>query len=71
MKEPVISIQIVNGKIVCQLLPEEDYGIKIFNKSGQLDLAIVDHATNLFVHDDKILIITAEDKTIKMIHLQK
>ncbi|MED4351258.1 DUF5050 domain-containing protein [Schinkia azotoformans] len=71
MKEPVALIQIANGKIICQLSLQEDYGIKVFNKSGQLDLAIVDHTENLFVHNDQILIISAKDKTIKTIHLKK
>lgn len=71
MKEPVTSIQIANGKIICQLPLEEDYGLKVFNKLGQLELAIVDHAENLFVHNDDILIISAKDNAISTIHLKK
>ena len=71
LKEPVTGIQIANGKIICQLPLKEDYGIKVFNKLGQLELAIVDHTENLFVHNDDILIVSATDNTIKTIHLKK
>lgn len=71
LKEPVTGIQIANGKIICQLPLAEDYGLKVFNKLGQLELAIVDHTENLFVHNNQMLIISDKDKTIKMIHLQK
>ena len=71
LKEPVMDIQIAKGKIICQLPLKEDYGLKVFNKLGQLELTIVDHTENLFVHKDDILFISAKDKTIKTIHLEK
>lgn len=70
LKEYLKSIQIVNNKIICTLLSGEDYGIKVFDKSGDLNLAITDQVSNSFVDGDKILITSGTYKSIKLVELK-
>lgn len=67
LKEPVERIELVDNKIVCKLPAGEDYGIKIFDKSGELDLAITDQISKFFVYKNKILMVSTKDKSIKLI----
>ncbi|WP_099190755.1 DUF5050 domain-containing protein [Tepidibacter mesophilus] len=70
LKEYLKSIKIENNKIICTLLSEEDYGIKVFDKSGDLNLAITDQVSDNFVNGDKILITSGSDKSIKLVELK-
>ncbi len=65
LKEPLESIIIENNKMICKLVPKEDYGIKIFNGSGDLNLAITDQVSDIFIDKDTLLMISQEDKSIK------
>lgn len=67
LKEPVESVQRANDKIICKLAAGEDYGVKVVNKSGDLDLAIADQVSDVFAYDDQLLIVSAEDKSIKLV----
>ncbi|CAH2213846.1 DUF5050 domain-containing protein [Tepidibacter aestuarii] len=70
LKEYLKNIKIENNKIICTLLQGEDYGIKVFDKSGDLNLAITDQVSDSFVYGDKILIILGSDKAIKIVDLK-
>lgn len=67
LKEPVESIQIVDGKILCRLPAEEDYSIKVFDKTGKLDLAITDKISDFFAYKNKILMVSPENASIKIV----
>ncbi|WP_256223497.1 DUF5050 domain-containing protein [Paenibacillus sp. 1_12] len=67
LQEPVESVQLMNDQIICKLAAGEDYGIKIFDKSGNIQLSITDQAADIFVNDDVLLIVSKEDKSIKLI----
>ena len=67
LKESIQNVQVSNNKIICKLSDGEHYGIKEFDSDGNLNLAITDKILNNFVHDGKIMIVSAEDKSIKVI----
>lgn len=67
LEEPLESVQLADGKIICKLMPGEDYGVKVLDKSGALDLAIADQVSNVFAYNDRILIVSAEDNSIKLV----
>lgn len=66
-KEPLEIVQIVNDKLICKLVAGEDYGVKVLDKSGNLHLAITDQVSNVFAYGDDILIVTIDDKSIKLV----
>lgn len=68
LEEPIKKVQVANNKIVCWLQPEEDYGIKIFNKKGKLFLAVTDSISDVFVYKNKVLM-TAE-KSIRLLDMK-
>ncbi|MCT4509724.1 MAG: DUF5050 domain-containing protein [Tepidibacter sp.] len=70
LKENLRNIKIENNRLICTLLAEEDYGIKVFNKSGDLNLAITDQVSNSSVDGEKILITSGTDKSIKLVKLK-
>ncbi|AOY76552.1 DUF5050 domain-containing protein [Clostridium formicaceticum] len=67
LKEPLEKVELANDKIICKLLVGEDYGVKVFDASGNLSLAITDQVSNIFVYKDKILMVAAEDQSIKLV----
>ncbi|MFT9494157.1 DUF5050 domain-containing protein [Anaerosolibacter sp.] len=67
LEEPVERIEIIDNKIVCKLPAGEDYGIKIFDKSGNPNLAITDQISHFSAYKDKILMVSAKDKSIKLV----
>lgn len=67
LEEPLESVQVVNDKIICQLSAGEDYGIKIFDNVGVLKLAIANQVSNIRVDNDRILFVSALDKSIKLV----
>ncbi|TCZ75677.1 DUF5050 domain-containing protein [Paenibacillus albiflavus] len=67
LKESLESVQLVNDKLICKLAAGEDYGVKVLDKSGNLHLAITDQVSNVFADNDVILIVSTEDKSIKLV----
>ncbi|NEW08341.1 DUF5050 domain-containing protein [Paenibacillus sp. SYP-B3998] len=65
--DPLESVQLVNDKLICKLAAGGDYGVKVLDKSGKLNLAIADQVSNVYAYNDAILIISAEDKSIKVV----
>ncbi len=68
LNEPLENVQIVNNKIICKLIEGEDYGVKVLDKSGNLKLAITDQVVDVFVYKDKIIMVSAEGKLIKLVN---
>jgi hypothetical protein len=59
MKEPVTNIQIVNGKIICQLSPTEDFKKRVAINLATLNIYIYwkDHATRKIRYSLLLLLI--------------
>jgi hypothetical protein len=68
LKEPLESVQLLNDKLICKLAAGEDYGVKVLDKSGNLHLAITDQTSDVFAYNDLILIVSTEDKSIKLVN---
>ncbi|MCR8643814.1 DUF5050 domain-containing protein [Paenibacillus sp. N1-5-1-14] len=67
LKEKLDGVQLLNGKLICQLDAKEDYGTKVLDSSGNLILTLTDSISRLLPSDDAILFTTAGDSTIKVI----
>jgi hypothetical protein len=67
LPESIDSVKLVNGKLICQLAKAEDYGVKVFDKSGNLQLAITDQVSRLFANDDSILVVSSLDQNVKLV----
>ncbi|CAG7646698.1 DUF5050 domain-containing protein [Paenibacillus allorhizosphaerae] len=67
LKEPLESMQFVNGRILCNLAEGEDYGLKIVDPSGRLELAVADPVKTVSAYDDAIVIVSAKDQSIKLL----
>lgn len=67
LKETIETVQIVDEKIICKLTTGQDYGIKVFDKTGKLHLAVADQVSRFFAYKDKILMVSSKDKSIKVI----
>ncbi|UKS25427.1 DUF5050 domain-containing protein [Paenibacillus sp. HWE-109] len=65
--DPVESVQLVNGKIIAKLAADEAYGLKIWDRTGQLYTAVADQISDVFAYEDAIILTTAEDKKIQII----
>ncbi|MFD0696795.1 DUF5050 domain-containing protein [Paenibacillus sp. GCM10027628] len=68
LQERLDGIQLLNGKLVCQLDEKEDYGAMVLDDSGHLVLALADPISHLLTSDDAILFTASGDSTIKVIH---
>jgi hypothetical protein len=69
VKEPLESVQLVNHKLICKVVAGEGYGVNVLEKSGDLALSITDKVSDVFAYNDLILIVNAEDKSIKLLKL--
>jgi hypothetical protein len=67
LKDPLESVRAVNNKIICKLVAGNDYGVKILDKSGDVNLAITDQASAVYAYNDSILVVSATDKSIKLV----
>jgi hypothetical protein len=67
LPESIDSVKLVNGKLICQLAKAEDYGVKVFDKSGNLLLAITDQVSQAIADNDSLLIVSSSDQTLKLV----
>jgi hypothetical protein len=70
LSEPVESVQVVDGLLICKLAEGADYGVKLLDSNGKLVLAIADQVSRMFVHEGTLLMVSAEDLSIKQLELK-
>ncbi|TCT14701.1 hypothetical protein EDC18_105183 [Natranaerovirga pectinivora] len=69
LKESIERIKVVNNKLVCKLAEGKDYGLKIFDDEGNINLAITDQVEDIFTYEDRI-IMTMKDGSIKLLKIE-
>jgi hypothetical protein len=65
---PVVSVQVLNGQLVCKLREKDDYGLVLLGGSGSLVLEVADPISRILTSDNGILIQSSRDSSIKFIH---
>lgn len=66
-KTPVTNVQMLNGRIVCRLGENDDYGAILLDGSGHLLLSVADQISRVLTSDEGILLQTSKDSSIKLI----
>jgi hypothetical protein len=63
----VASAQVLNDRLVVRFGENSDYGLMLFDGSGQLQLKIVDPVASVLTSDEGVLLQTSKDSLIKFI----
>ncbi|MCY9658499.1 DUF5050 domain-containing protein [Paenibacillus chondroitinus] len=64
---PVVSIQVLNGQLVCKLHENDDYGLALLDASGSLVLEVADPISGILTSDNGVLIKSLKDSSYKFI----
>ncbi len=63
----VTSVQVLNGRLVCQFGENDNYSVVLLDSSGRLLLSVADRISRVLTSDDGILLQTSRDSSIKLI----
>lgn len=66
LEESLDSVQSMNGQLLCKIASGGDYGLKILDSSGKLQLAVTDPIKQIFAYDHQIVYVSAgNDPSVK------
>lgn len=65
----IVSVQFLNGSMLCKLAAGGDYGLKILDGNGELRLAVADPVAGAWAYGDRLLFISAAGGEIKELKL--
>ncbi len=69
LEEPIDNIIVDQEKLICKLSTGEDYGVKVLDVEGNLEIAVTDQVDTVFAYEGTLVIVTANDKEVKLIKL--
>ena len=67
VKNNIDRVEIINGKVVVKLVNGGNYGMKIFDSNGNLELTITDEVSDFFAHKDNLMVILQKDNSVKLV----
>ncbi|WP_079909528.1 DUF5050 domain-containing protein [Paenibacillus sp. 32352] len=68
VEESLEGVERMNDQVICKISAGGDYGLKVLDKTGKLQLSVTDPVSRLFAYDNHIVFVSAKDQSVKQIY---